>query len=1086
MASLLKSPVGAGLLTASVAALAAGCITQQKPDNRPNIIYILADDLGYGDLSCYGATRITTPNCDRLAREGMRFTDTHSNSAVSTPTRYGILTGRYCWRSWLKNWVLWENMPLLIDTGRLTVPGMLKQEGYTTGCIGKWHLGWGNDRDHRWSGDVKPGPREVGFDYFFGVPHSHNSPPWLQVYMENSHVTGLNPGENIMDSLVTKRIRRKLDETAIHLSERAVRFIMDNKNHPFFLYYPVVNIHIPQTPNPRFQGTTSAGVYGDCIAEFDWAVGEILKTLDDQGLTDKTIVILTSDNGASSEGAAFGLKSNGPWRGEKCQIYEGGHRVPFIVRWPGKVKPGKTSDETICLTDLMATCAEITGFSLPENSAEDSYSILPVLLGRKYHKPLRDFTIHHSLSGQFAIRRGKWKLINGLGNGGPEIGPATDSSAANKPERDPTTGKFRDLVYYFPPPPRPAPGEPEGQLFDLEKDPGENTNLWNEYPAIVADLQRLLEKEKMNPLTANLIENQSDPFPIIDLHVHIKGDLSIEAAVRKSRNDHVQYGIAVNCGKGFPVVNDNAALSFLESMKKYPQFFIGMQAEGREWINLFSKETIDKFDYVFTDAMTFTDGKGRRNRIWIKDETWIEDEQEFMDAYVKTIRKILDTEPINIYVNPTFLPEQMAGRYNFFWTEKRMNTVIRAARRNHIAIEINNRYRLPSEKFIRKAKTAGVKFTIGTNNSGSDFSKPEYALEMIRKCGLAESDFYKPARKNRTVVTIKEDEFCINDQVTYPGRYWKGHKIEGLLMNSRMVQGIFDDLNPQTVDKWIYPDTRKWDPDRNTDEFVLNMKRWNDCGLLSFTINLQGGSPQGYSQDQPWHNSSYREDGSLRPEYMKRLERILDKADELGMVPILGLFYFGQDQHLKDETAVRKAVKNVVEWLFDRNYRNVLIEINNECNIKYDHEILQPDRVHELIEMVKQTKRNGYRYYAGTSYDGRFIPMPNVVKAADFILLHGNGENNPENILSMVQKTRAVDGYIPKPILFNEDDHFDFDKDRNNFIAAISGYASWGYFDYRMTGEGFEAGYQSVPVDWGMNSVRKKGFFSILKAITGY
>jgi histidinol phosphatase-like PHP family hydrolase len=589
-----------------------------------------------------------------------------------------------------------------------------------------------------------------------------------------------------------------------------------------------------------------------------------------------------------------------------------------------------------------------------------------------------------------------------------------------------------------------------------------------------------------NSPAANQIENQSDPFPIIDLHVHIKGDLSTEAAVRKSRNDHVQYGIAVNCGKGFPVVNDSAAIAFLESMKKYPQFFIGMQAEGREWINLFSKETIDQFDYVFTDAMTFTDDKGRRNRIWIKEETWIDDEQEFMEAYVKTIRKILDTEPINIYVNPTFLPEQMAGRYNFFWTEKRMNAVIRAARKNDIAIEINNRYRLPSEEFIRKAKAAGAKFTIGTNNSGSDFSRPEYALEMIRKCGLAESDFYKPVKKNRTVATIRDDEFYINDQVTYPGRLWKGTKIEGLLMNSRMVQGIFDDLNPQTVDKWIYPDTKRWDPDRNTDEFVLNMKRWNDCGLLSFTINLQGGSPQGYSQDQPWHNSAYTEDGSLRTEYMKRLERILEKADELGMVPIIGLFYFGQDERLKDETAVKNAVKNVIDWLFDKNYRNILIEINNECNIRYDHEILRPERVHELIELVRGMSRNGLRFYAGTSYGGGSIPIPNVVRAADFILLHGNGVKNPDNIVAMVNQTRAVPGYTPKPILFNEDDHFDFDQEWNNFIAAVSAHASWGYFDYRMKGEGYEAGYQSVPVDWGINSDRKKGFFDLLKEITGY
>lgn len=248
---------------------------------------------------------------------------------------------------------------------------------------------------------------------------------------------------------------------------------------------------------------------------------------------------------------------------------------------------------------------------------------------------------------------------------------------------------------------------------------------------------------------------QPDPFPLIDLHIHIKGDFTIAEAVKRSSKDHIQYGIAANCGLGFPIHKDSQIDSFLVEMKKYPQFFIGMQAEGREWVKLFSKKSIGKFDYVFTDAMTFTDEKGRRNRIWLKEETWIDNEEEFMDSYVKTIVKIMSEEPINIYVNSTFLPGQMAGRYDHFWTEKRMNAVIEAARKNGIAIEINNRYKIPSEKFIGKAKLAGVKFTIGTNNTDSDFSRAEYAIEMIRKCGLKESDFYKPVKKKRTTVAVK-------------------------------------------------------------------------------------------------------------------------------------------------------------------------------------------------------------------------------------------------------------------------------------------------------------------------------------------
>lgn len=339
----------------------------------------------------------------------------------------------------------------------------------------------------------------------------------------------------------------------------------------------------------------------------------------------------------------------------------------------------------------------------------------------------------------------------------------------------------------------------------------------------------------------------------------------------------------------------------------------------------------------------------------------------------------------------------------------------------------------------------------------------------------------------QTVVTIKGDQFLINNKLTYAGRYWKGNKIEGLLLNSRMVQGIFDDMNPETVKNWDYPDTRKWDPERNTGEFVEKMKKWHDNGLFSFTINLQGGSPQGYSNDQPWYNSAYREDGSLRPQYMARLKKILDRADELGMVPIVGLFYFGQDEHLQDETAVRNAVNNVIIWLFAGNYRNVLVEIDNECNVnKYDHEILKPERVHELIELVKSRTKNGYRFYVSTSYGGGAIPDPNVVKSADFILLHGNGVMVPDTIAAMLKKTRAVAGYSQKPIIFNEDDHFNFEKEVNNFTIAVKNYASWGYFDYRMKGESFECGYQSVPVDWGINSKRKKAFFKLLKEITGY
>jgi histidinol phosphatase-like PHP family hydrolase len=241
---------------------------------------------------------------------------------------------------------------------------------------------------------------------------------------------------------------------------------------------------------------------------------------------------------------------------------------------------------------------------------------------------------------------------------------------------------------------------------------------------------------------------QENKFLITDLHIHLKAGFTIDSAVEKSKKENIQYGIVVNCGLGFPVHSDSQVDSFLVIMKNYPQFYVGMQAEGREWVNLFSKESMKKFDYVFTDAMTFTDEKGRRNRIWMPEETWIDDEEQFMEHYVNTIVRIFNEEPINIYVNPTFLPVPLSSRYDYFWTAERMNRVIEAAKKNNIAIEINNRYKIPSAEFISKAKAAGVKFTVGTNNRDAGFSGADYAREIINKCGLSEKDFFLPATKN--------------------------------------------------------------------------------------------------------------------------------------------------------------------------------------------------------------------------------------------------------------------------------------------------------------------------------------------------
>ncbi len=339
----------------------------------------------------------------------------------------------------------------------------------------------------------------------------------------------------------------------------------------------------------------------------------------------------------------------------------------------------------------------------------------------------------------------------------------------------------------------------------------------------------------------------------------------------------------------------------------------------------------------------------------------------------------------------------------------------------------------------------------------------------------------------RTKLTIEGEKVLINDVPTLKGKIWNGIEMEGLLPNSRMVQGIFDDLNPETAGMWVYPDSHVWDPERNTREFVSAMDSWREQGLLGFTINLQGGSPQGYSSFQPWYNSAIDSSGNLREDYMMRLEKILDKSDQLGMVTILGIFYFGQDEHVMGEEAIKSAVRNTIRWLAERKYSNIIIEIANECNNKsYESPIIQAGRIDELIRLAQDfSAESGIRYPVGASFNGNTLPSPNVVKASDIILLHGNGVKDPARIAEMVAQTRLLDEYHPMPIIFNEDDHFDFDKEDNNMIEAFKAGASWGFFDFRMKGEGYHEGFQSVPVDWTIGSERKKAFFGKLKEIEG-
>jgi arylsulfatase A-like enzyme len=451
-------------------------------DSKLNIILILADDLGYGDLGAYNpSSKIPTPHLNQLAAQGMRFTDAHSPSSVCTPTRYGLLTGRYAWRTKLKQGVLDGYSPFLIEKDRVTLASLLRRQGYRTAGVGKWHLGLGDAERTDYSQPLRPGPNAAGFDEFFGIPASLDMPPYL--FFENERVV-----EAPSASIAASEMRRKggggfwragaIAPTFKHeavlpaLTEKAVAFIeQQSAENPFFLYLPLTAPHTPWMPTAEFRGRTGVDYYGDFTAQVDDTAGRVLKALDESGLAGNTLVVFTSDNGAHwlpEDVAKWGHRANGNLRGQKADIWEGGHRIPLIVRWPGNIKTGSRSDQLVCLTDLMATIAALTGTALLEDAGEDSLDFSSVLLGRKPGTPLRDTIVHHSADGTFAVRQGQWKLAMALGSRGFSLP--------------------KDLV--------PKAGEAEGQLYNLRDDPQEQHNLWLREPKMVARLKALLEKLK--------------------------------------------------------------------------------------------------------------------------------------------------------------------------------------------------------------------------------------------------------------------------------------------------------------------------------------------------------------------------------------------------------------------------------------------------------------------------------------------------------------------------------------------------------------------------------------------------------------
>ncbi|MBM3891245.1 MAG: arylsulfatase, partial [Verrucomicrobia bacterium] len=474
---------------------------------RPNIVLILADDLGYGDVGCYGATKVRTPNVDRLAREGRRFTDAHSASAVCTPSRYALLTGEYPFRKDLWGPIM-NQSPLVIDPAKTTIARLLQRQGYATACIGKWHLGFGSKPKPDWNTDLKPGPLELGFDYFFGLPVVNSHPPF--VLIENHRVLGLDPADPLVygGRPPTKPYREKMmsppisggkaahalyqdEQLGTVLTEKALAWLRANRAKPFFLYFATPHIHHPFTPHPRFNGASQCGRYGDFIHEFDWIVGEVLEKLDELKLADNTLVILTSDNGGmlnqgGQDAWKDGHRLNGNLLGFKFDAWEGGHRVPFIARWPGRIEAGSTSDQLICHVDMLATFAALTRAA---PAGPDSINVLPAFTGTPA-QPIRDQVILAPQKKQnLAIRQGRWVYLGAQGGGGfagtkpgeHSLGGPAALQFAGEKNSDIENGRIK-------------PDAPLAQLYNLATDPSQSVNVIRKHPEVADRLKALLEE----------------------------------------------------------------------------------------------------------------------------------------------------------------------------------------------------------------------------------------------------------------------------------------------------------------------------------------------------------------------------------------------------------------------------------------------------------------------------------------------------------------------------------------------------------------------------------------------------------------
>jgi arylsulfatase A len=499
------------------AAAAAAAPSAAAP--KPNVILILADDLGYGDVGCYGATKVRTPNIDRLAKEGRRFTDAHAASSVCSPSRYALLTGRYPFRVGNLWGPLGLRSPLVVETSRLTLARVMKDAGYATACLGKWHLGFGRKAPVDWNRPLRPGPLELGFDYYFGIPVVSSGPPF--VYVENDRVVGWTaddpfvygqradtrafPEKMGLDQIGGARAAHKLydeEEVGTTLKTKAVEWIGQHHDAPFFLYLATPAIHHPFTPAPQFRGTSECGRYGDSIHELDWVVGEVLAALEKHGLADQTLVIFTSDNGGmlnqgGQDAWKAGHRLNGDLFGFKFDAWEGGHRVPFIVRWPGHVPAGTTSDQLVGHVDLLATMAALVGRALGPDDGPDSFNLLPAFTGSP-EQPIRDHMVFcPSLPENIALRDGRWVYISARGGGG-FAGQKIGEHLLGGPAATRFTREINSDIIDG----RLRPDAPPAQLYDVAADRCEAKNVYRENPEVAARLKARLEALRAADRTA--------------------------------------------------------------------------------------------------------------------------------------------------------------------------------------------------------------------------------------------------------------------------------------------------------------------------------------------------------------------------------------------------------------------------------------------------------------------------------------------------------------------------------------------------------------------------------------------------------